>query len=96
MFYASTMRELYREFAAARLRLQDEENARITQAWQAVRIYAKAMRDKKLPKLASLWIKLDGKGGQQSPAEMRGALAVIRAQFSDLKKKETGDTHRGK
>jgi len=68
---------LYREFAAARRRLVDEENARITQAWHVVRIYAKAVHDKRVPKLQSLLLDVSSTSQQQTPDEMKAVMRAI-------------------
>jgi len=85
LFYRSTIRELYREFAAARRRMIDEENARITQAWHVVRIYAKALHAKRVPRLEPLLLDVGGRSGQ-TPEEMKAALTTIQEQFGSKKR----------
>lgn len=53
----------------------DEENARITQAWHVVRIYAKAVHDKRVPKLQSLL--LDVAPTPQTPDDMKAVMRAI-------------------
>lgn len=55
----------------------DAENARITQAWHVVRIYAKAVHDKRVPKLQSLLLEVSETHGQQTPDEMKAVMRAI-------------------
>jgi hypothetical protein len=48
-----TVRELFREFAADRMRARDYHDRDVTLAWQAVRIYGLALAGK-MPDLKSL------------------------------------------
>jgi hypothetical protein len=93
LFYASTIRELFREFAAARLRRLDEENSRITLAWHGVRIYAQAMHDKRVPKLTRLLIR-EGPERPQSAKQLVSALHVLSQQYGiPLRKARASERH---
>jgi len=55
----------------------DDENARISQAWHVVRIYAKAVHDKRVPKLQSLLLDVSTTPHQQTPDEMKAVMRAI-------------------
>lgn len=75
---------------AARLRRIDEENGRIIQAWQVVRIYAASMHKKRVPNLSKLLIsERQISRRSQTPAEMRSAMRIIAQQYGLKVRKQT-------
>ena len=55
----------------------DDENARISQAWHVVRIYAKAVHDKRVPKLQSLLLDVSATHREQTPDAMKAVMRAI-------------------
>jgi len=54
LFFRLTIRELFQEFAAARLRANDRHERDTVLAYQVVRIYVETMNKKRMPKLSAL------------------------------------------
>jgi hypothetical protein len=69
-----TIRELFREFVAAKQRREDQHDRDVTLAWRM----AALERQKTLPKLETL---LSKRGSKQTAAEQRGVLHVLSAQY---------------
>jgi hypothetical protein len=74
------VRELFREFAAARLRAEDDDRRNVTLAWQIVRIYVRTKSQKRLPSLRELITDTARPAGAQSPTQMLGALEMLSQQ----------------
>jgi hypothetical protein len=74
------VRELFREFAAARLRAQDDHRRQITLAWHIVHVYVKTKANKRLPGLKELLRAADPPAPQTAP-QMFAALQVLSQQY---------------
>lgn len=82
MFWTSTLRELFREFAAARARQQDQSTRDVVLAWQVVRVYVQTQNEKRVPMLASLLPRDPSVvSAGQSYAEQRSALQVLSQMY---------------
>lgn len=75
-----TVRELFREFAAARLRAEDDDRRNVTLAWQIVRIYIKTKANKRLPSIDELLLHTQ-RPVKQSAKQMEGMLSVLSQKY---------------
>jgi hypothetical protein len=75
-----TIRELFREFAAARLRAEDDDRRSVTLAWHTVRIYIKTKANKRLPSLQEL-LRQTERPVKQTPRQMFVALSAVSQKY---------------
>lgn len=75
-----TVRELFREFAAARLRAEDDDRRNVTLAWQIVRIYIKTKANKRLPSLQEL-LQQNARPVKQTPKQMEVMLSALSQKY---------------
>lgn len=75
------MRELYREFAAARMRAKDEHVKSMALARNIVAIYAMSRAKKRVPSLQELVGDLGGPDKKQTVGQIRSALHVLSGQY---------------
>lgn len=78
-----SFRELYREFAAARLRRMDEMDRDVTVAWHVNRLKFEAQAKKRLPSLKSQLVDRGAvsNGGRQTASQIRSALVVMSGMY---------------
>lgn len=83
-FWSLTIRELYREFAAARLRAKDDYRRDVTLAVNIVAVYVKTKNDKRVPSVRSM---LGPDAGDTKPTpqqrvkQVHAALIVLSEQY---------------
>ena len=76
-----TVRELFREFAADRMRARDEFDRDTTLAYQVVKIYFQSTGDGKMPALDSLLSDKVTAPAVQTYDEQLGALKMLSEMF---------------
>jgi hypothetical protein len=86
-----TVRELYREFTAARLRRHDEMEALTFGAYQTVRVEVMTKNKKRMPDFKTLIAKSDG--GDQTTGQMRATMQQLAQQYGSKRMRVNTRTH---
>lgn len=76
-----TLRELYREFAAARKRELRQARRDVTVAWHTVRLWVEVKGRKRLPSLKSQLPKDGPTRGGQTGRQLRSMLGILSEQY---------------
>lgn len=89
LFWRLTLREVHREFAAARLRREDHLEELTFQAFQTVRVWVLTKNKKKMPKFADLIRVAPPEIGSRSPDQVRAVMEVIAARMGGRVRKRS-------
>lgn len=77
-----TIREFFREVAAAQARAEDRAKEATFQAWQTARFYLQGRSKKGMPRLTEAMREIGGPAAaQQTPAQLLAVMQILSATY---------------